>query len=54
MNSGDRQPEALALYDRAGYHPVAGYGIYADSPEAVFLGKELGDAVTVRLERRLT
>jgi GNAT superfamily N-acetyltransferase len=41
LNSGDRQPEALALYARAGYTPVAGYGIYADSPEAVFLGKEL-------------
>ncbi|MCZ2824062.1 MULTISPECIES: GNAT family N-acetyltransferase [unclassified Modestobacter] len=41
LNSGDRQPEALALYARAGYTPAAGYGIYADSPEAVFLGKEL-------------
>jgi GNAT superfamily N-acetyltransferase len=41
LNSGDRQPEALALYDRAGYTPVAGYGVYADSPGAVFLGKEL-------------
>jgi GNAT superfamily N-acetyltransferase len=45
LNSGGRQPEALALYARAGYTPVAGYGIYADSPEAVFLGKDLG-AVT--------
>ena len=42
LNSGDRQPEALALYARAGYTPVAGYGVYADSPEAVFLGKYLG------------
>ena len=42
LNSGDRQPEALALYERAGYTPVLGYGVYADSPEAVFLGKELG------------
>jgi GNAT superfamily N-acetyltransferase len=41
LNSGDRQPEALALYARAGYTPVAGYGVYADSPGAVFLGKEL-------------
>jgi GNAT superfamily N-acetyltransferase len=41
LNSGDRQPEALALYDRAGYTPVAGYGVYADEPGAVFLGKEL-------------
>lgn len=41
LNSGDRQPEALALYERAGYTPVPGYGIYADAPDAVFLGKEL-------------
>ncbi|MPQ97299.1 GNAT family N-acetyltransferase [Modestobacter sp. I12A-02628] len=41
LNSGDRQPEALALYERAGYTPVDGYGIYAGSPEAVFLGREL-------------
>ena len=41
LNSGDRQPEALALYERAEYTPVPGYGIYADSPDAVFLGKEL-------------
>ena len=41
LNSGGRQPEALALYARAGYTAVPGYGVYADSPEAVFLGKEL-------------
>jgi len=41
LNSGYRQPEALALYDRAGYEPVPGYGVYADAPGAVFLGKEL-------------
>lgn len=41
LNSGDRQPEALALYARAGYTPVPGYGVYAGAPEAVFLGKTL-------------
>ena len=41
LNSGDRQPEALALYARSGYSPVPGYGVYADSPTAVFLGKDL-------------
>jgi GNAT superfamily N-acetyltransferase len=41
LNTGDRQPEALALYARAGYTPVAGYGVYADAPGAVFLGKAL-------------
>jgi GNAT superfamily N-acetyltransferase len=41
LNSGDRQPEALALYERADYRPVPGYGIYADAPGAVFLGRDL-------------
>jgi GNAT superfamily N-acetyltransferase len=42
LNSGDKQPEALALYAGTGYLPVPGYGVYADSPDAVFLGKDLG------------
>jgi GNAT superfamily N-acetyltransferase len=41
LNSGPQQPEALALYARAGYTPVAGFGVYADEPGAVFLGKDL-------------
>ncbi|SEO89981.1 GNAT family N-acetyltransferase [Trujillonella endophytica] len=41
LNTGERQPEALALYARRGYGPVPGYGIYADAPDAVFLGKHL-------------
>jgi GNAT superfamily N-acetyltransferase len=41
LNTGNRQPEALALYAALGYTPVAGYGVYAEAPGAVFLGKEL-------------
>src|SRR4051794_20096629 len=41
LNSGARQPEALALYAGAGYRPVPGYGVYAAAPGAVFLGKDL-------------
>lgn len=41
LNSGTRQPEALALYARLGYRDVPGYGMYAESPDARFLGKEL-------------
>lgn len=44
LNTGDRQPEALALYAALGYSPVQGYGVYACSPEAVFLGKDLAPA----------
>jgi GNAT superfamily N-acetyltransferase len=41
LNTGRRQPEALALYAGTGYGPVPGYGVYAAAPGAVFLGKEL-------------
>ena len=41
LNSGSEQPEALALYAALGYTPVPGYGVYADAPGAVFLGKGL-------------
>ncbi|WP_100497747.1 GNAT family N-acetyltransferase [Geodermatophilus chilensis] len=43
LNSGSRQPEALALYAALGYTPVAGYGVYADALGAVFLGRRLED-----------
>lgn len=41
LNTGQQQPEALALYAELGYGPVAGYGMYACAPDAVFLGKAL-------------
>ncbi|TYP85998.1 GNAT family N-acetyltransferase [Blastococcus xanthinilyticus] len=41
LNTGQKQPEAVALYRELGYLPVAGYGVYACSPDAVFLGKDL-------------
>lgn len=41
LNTGDKQPEALALYAAAGYAPTRGYGSYADVPGAVFLVKDL-------------
>jgi GNAT superfamily N-acetyltransferase len=41
LNTGQKQPEAVALYARLGYHPVPGYGVYACAPDAVFLGKSL-------------
>src|SRR3712207_1301889 len=41
LNSGPEQPEALALYATLGYTPVPGFGVYADHPDAVFLGKRL-------------
>ncbi|WP_346619693.1 GNAT family N-acetyltransferase [Blastococcus montanus] len=44
LNTGRKQLEAVALYAQLGYRPVPGYGVYACSPDAVFLGKELSAA----------
>jgi GNAT superfamily N-acetyltransferase len=51
LNTGNRQPEALAMYARLGYAPVPGFGVYADAPGAVFLGKQLPSAETGEEER---
>jgi len=32
LSTGDRQPEAIALYESSGYRPIASFGHYADSP----------------------
>jgi GNAT superfamily N-acetyltransferase len=41
LETGQRQPEAIALYRSAGYVPVPRFGYYADSPSAVHLGKDV-------------
>jgi GNAT superfamily N-acetyltransferase len=46
LNTGRKQPEALALYADLGYVPVPGYGIYACAQDAVFLGKTLQGEAT--------
>ena len=34
LETGPRQPEAVALYERAGYRTVPAFGAYADTPDA--------------------
>ncbi len=41
LESGDAQPEALALYRSSGYTPVTPYGFYRCHAEAHSLGKAL-------------
>jgi len=41
LETGDRQPEALALYERAGFSRIAPFGEYVDSPLSVCMAKEL-------------
>ncbi len=41
LESGSRQPEALALYRSCGYTAVSKFGIYRDEPLSVCLGRAL-------------
>ncbi len=41
LETGTRQPEALALYETSGYWRTANYGRYVGNPEAVCFEKRL-------------
>ncbi len=41
LETGSKQPEALALYASSGYTPVPAFGTYACAPGASHLGKML-------------
>ncbi len=41
LETGDMQPEAVALYRSSGYQDVVPFGHYADSPRSIHLGKRL-------------
>ena len=41
LETGVPQPEALALYERTGWHRIPPYGHYRDSPHSVCFAKEL-------------
>lgn len=41
LETGMRQPEAIALYESSGYTPVPGFGHYRDSPLSRCLAKRL-------------
>jgi GNAT superfamily N-acetyltransferase len=44
LNTGPVQPEAVALYESAGYTPIPRFGHYACHADALFYGKALRDA----------
>lgn len=41
LETGSRQPEAVALYRSAGYTDIPAFGYYASAPLSIHLGKEL-------------
>ncbi|MFI1094360.1 GNAT family N-acetyltransferase [Streptomyces sp. NPDC020917] len=42
LETGTKQPEAIALYQSSGYLPVAKFGYYRDHELSVCMGKPLG------------
>ena len=46
LETGIRQPEAIALYTRRGFVRIANFGDYADNPLSVCFGKDLGSRRT--------
>lgn len=43
LESGDMQPEAVRLYEKAGYYAIPPFVEYADDPHALFFEKKLQD-----------
>jgi GNAT superfamily N-acetyltransferase len=41
LETGDRQPEALGLYESSGWTRIKNYGIHKDEPGSICFGKEL-------------
>ncbi|HKN96585.1 MAG TPA: GNAT family N-acetyltransferase [Pseudonocardiaceae bacterium] len=41
LETGTKQPEAMTLYESAGYRPMPNFSIHAHSPTSRCLGKEL-------------
>ena len=41
LETGTRQPEAIALYSKTGYSPAGPFGEYPPSPLNVFFEKQL-------------
>jgi GNAT superfamily N-acetyltransferase len=44
LETGTKQPEAIALYESSGYSLIEPYGLYKDAPESRCFGKDFGDA----------
>ena len=41
LETGERQPEAIRLYERSGYRRIPNFGYYADDPRSVCFEKRL-------------
>lgn len=41
LETGDRQPEAIKLYEAAGYERIENFGFYRDEPNCISYGRRL-------------
>ncbi|OLZ58800.1 GNAT family N-acetyltransferase [Amycolatopsis keratiniphila] len=41
LETGDKQPEAIALYESSGYREIPGFGYYKDEQGSICYGKSL-------------
>jgi GNAT superfamily N-acetyltransferase len=41
LETGNRQPEAVSLYESSGYERIEGFGYYAGAPLSISFGKKL-------------
>jgi len=41
LETGDQQPEAIALYESSGYHRIDDFGYYQDEPGVLSFAREL-------------
>lgn len=41
LETGTRQPEAIALYESEGYAPMEGFGLYRDEPDSRYYARSL-------------
>ena len=49
LETGTAQPEAMALYESAGYTPIASFGHYRESPENRCYGRCAASRLSLRL-----
>ena len=45
LETGSKQPEAIGLYESAGYHPIPPYGEYVGNPFSVCFEKRLNEQI---------
>ena len=51
LETGTKQPEAIALYESSGYEPADPFGIYAGNDVSRFYAKKLIEETIVDLSR---